>query len=76
MNNELQDIKDEIARNGVRLDNVEGHFDNFDNTLNNHMDSYKSTQREMIKWLWRGFWVLFMMLLLTLGGLISVAIML
>jgi hypothetical protein len=45
---ELQAVKDEIGQLGTRLDNVEGYFQNFDTTLNNHMNDYKKRQDEVV----------------------------
>lgn len=70
----LQEIKDEIARNGTRLDNVEGYFSNFDTTLSNHMTSYDQKLDALRgKFVW-GFWVIFSLLVAALGGLIAGAV--
>ena len=63
---ELQEIKEEMAQLATRMENMEGHFQDFDTTLNNHMTDYARKQsamgREMAdmksKATW-GFWVVF-----------------
>jgi len=45
--NDVQSIKEEVAQLATRLDNIEGYFQNFDATLNNHMNDYKKTQDEI-----------------------------
>lgn len=75
---ELQEIKEEIAQIVTRLGNVEGYFDNFNTTLENHMTDYKEKQRETdgrvrgmagkLSW---GFWVIFSLLTLILGGFVT-----
>ncbi len=42
MSDELQELKEEVAQTNMRLDGVEGYFDNFDTTLNNHMNDYNA----------------------------------
>lgn len=79
MSNELQEIKEEIARLGTRLDNVEGYFDNFNTTLTNHMTDYKREQKTMgktvgdltTKFNW-GFWVIFSLLTTVICGFIAI----
>lgn len=44
---ELQAMKDELGSISTRLDNVEGYFQNFDTTLNNHMNDYARVQGEI-----------------------------
>lgn len=76
MNTELQEIKNEIGGISARLENVEGYFNNFDTTLNNHMVDYDrrlSNLRNMLTW---AFWVLFSLFVIAFGGLISIAVIL
>lgn len=78
MPGELQDIKEEIGQISIRLGNVEGYFDNFNTTLENHMTDYKAKQEEVDKKVrevagrlsW-GFWVIFSLLVLVLGGFVT-----
>lgn len=80
---DIRDIKDEIAGFGTRLENVEGFFNNFETTLNNHMTDYKADLKETNKQIaglagrlsW-GFWVLFGLFTVAVGGLIGVAVVL
>lgn len=44
---QLREIKEETAQLVTRLDNVEGYFDNFGTTLNNHMIEYAERQKEI-----------------------------
>lgn len=74
MSEELQEIKDEIAQNGIRLDNVEGYFSNFNTALDNHMRGYDQKLDALrSKFVW-GFWVIFGLLVAALGGLIGGAV--
>lgn len=75
-------IKEEVASLSTRLDNIEGYFQNFDMTLNNHMNDYKREQEEQAKRLAAvegglkrlsklfnlGFWVVFSLLTIVLGA--------
>lgn len=83
MSTELDEIKMETAGIAIRLDNVEGYFNNFDTTLNNHMTDYAKRQEDMrkeIKSLWSkftwGFWIIFSLLLIVIGGITTGAVML
>lgn len=75
---EFQELKDEIAQLGTRMDNVEGYFNNFDITLTNHMEDYKRVQDSIDKKV-RGlesklswtFWVIFGLLTTVLAGFIG-----
>ena len=70
----LDIIKVEIAGIITRLENIEGHFDNFDTTLNNHMTDYDrklSSLRQMFGW---AFWVLFGLFIAAFSGLIGIAV--
>lgn len=71
---QYRELKEELGRQAGRLDNVEGYFDNFNTTLNNHMNSYDENQRTLQKWGWRGFWLLFTLDMMLLGSLIALAI--
>lgn len=83
MSKELQEIKDEIASLGTRMDNVEGYFNNFDITLTNHMTDYALKQTKIdgklkslySRFTW-GFWVIFSLLTLVLGAFITGTVML
>ena len=83
MAEELQELKDEIAGLGTRMGNVEGYFDNFNTTLENHMNDYKTKQDAIDKKVdsmggklsW-AFWVIFSLLMVVLGGLIGGSVML
>jgi hypothetical protein len=44
-----EELKEELGQLGMRLDNVEGHFENFDTTLNNHMNDYGSRQDQLVE---------------------------
>ena len=44
---DVQAIKEEVGQLRTRLDNIEGYFQNFDTTLNNHMNDYKEEQRKI-----------------------------
>ncbi len=65
----------------ARLDNLEGHIDSFDKTLNNHMTDYAKQQDSIAakiaqlvnRFNW-AFWVVFGLLTTVLAGLIAVAI--
>lgn len=78
MSDELQEIKEEIAGLATRMGNVEGHFDNFNTTLENHMTDYKEKLAAVINQLaslksqlgW-GFWVLFGLMTVALAGLVG-----
>ena len=80
---DIQVIKEELAGIRTRLENVEGYFQNFDTTLNNHMNDYKAklkdTQaaiaglRGKLSW---AFWVLFGLFVMALGGLIGMSVVL
>ena len=74
--NDLQEIKDEIAGLGIRMENVEGHFDTFDTTLNNHMTDYDRKLTGVKQALGWAFWVLFGLFMVAFGGLLGIAIML
>ncbi|MBU2249833.1 MAG: hemolysin XhlA family protein [Gammaproteobacteria bacterium] len=79
---DVQGIKEEVAQLSTRLDNIEGYFQNFDTTLNNHMNDYKREQesqagrlvdveksmRSMVRMFNWGFWVLFGLNILVLGA--------
>ena len=79
---DVQGIKEEVAQLATRLDNIEGYFQNFDATLNNHMNDYKTEQRAQagkladveggLKHLGKifnlGFWVVFSLLTIVLGA--------
>ena len=41
---EMKELKEETAHLDIRLGNIEGYFQNFDTTLNNHMNDYKDEQ--------------------------------
>lgn len=78
MSEELQEIKEEMAQLGARMDNVEGYFDNFNTTLTNHMEDYKKRQEDIgrkvsamegrLNW---GFWVIFALLTTVLAGFVG-----
>ena len=79
---DVQGIKEEVARLATRLDNIEGYFQHFDTTLNNHMNDYKTEQEAQARRLTAveaglrslgrlfnlGFWVAFGLLTLVLGA--------
>jgi len=68
---ELQHLQEEIAQISSRLDNVEGYFSNFDITLNNHMTEYDHKLDGLkSRFVW-GFWVIFSLLTVAIGGLIA-----
>lgn len=78
---DVQAIKEEVGQLATRLDNIEGYFQNFDITLNNHMGDYKTEQEAQAKKLAEvesglrnlgrsfglGFWVVFTLLTVVLG---------
>lgn len=83
MSNELQELKNEIAGLATRMDNVEGYFDNFNATLENHMTDYRARQESIDKKVnsmegklsW-AFWVIFGLLTAVLTGLIGSSVVL
>ncbi len=44
---ELQGLKDEIAQVATSVADISGCLDNFDTTLNNHMNDYKRVQEKL-----------------------------
>jgi len=80
---ELDELKEEIGQLATRMGNVEGYFNNFDVTLNNHMTDYKHKQESIDKAVsavegklnW-GFWVIFSLLMTVIAGFIAATVML
>ena len=68
------DIKEAFDHVNQRLDNVEGYFDGFGRLLGNHMTDYDrklTSLRHNFTW---GFWVIFGLTTVAIGGLIAGAI--
>lgn len=78
MSNEFQELKEEIGGLAARMGNVEGYFDNFNTTLENHMEDYKAKQDSIdekvssmggrLSWT---FWVTFSLLMAVIAGFIG-----
>lgn len=69
---DVQQILDELADVRTRLENTEGHFDNFDTTLNNHMKSYDGKLNSLSRRFAWGFWVIFTLTTVALSGLLLI----
>ncbi len=69
----LQAIKDELALIMTRIENTEGYFDNFDTTLNNHMNDYNKKLDDLHRWFSWAFWILFTLTLAAIAGTLSLA---